>query len=185
MWIAFADHVEVRLAAGGELEPVRGLANKLPEHGARIAAALTLIEDITAGGIDSVQIEAGIRIAQHHAAEALRLWGANGVSAELHQAQRLLAWLLASWPHPVVSLPDIYRRGPNAIREKASAQKAVSILEDHGWLVSAPNCEIDGALGFPEPQKPTFALADETWRDEHTQLMARQPRAGQTLRVAS
>ena len=39
--------------------------------------------------------------------------------------------------------------------------------------------------GFPEPQKPTFSLADETWRDEHSQLMARQPRAGQTLRVAS
>jgi len=39
--------------------------------------------------------------------------------------------------------------------------------------------------GFPEPQKPTFALADEAWRDEHSQLMAGQPRAGQTLRVAS
>ena len=39
--------------------------------------------------------------------------------------------------------------------------------------------------GFPEPQKPTLSLADETWRDEHSQLMARQPRAGQTLRVAS
>jgi len=39
--------------------------------------------------------------------------------------------------------------------------------------------------GFPEPQKPTFSLADETWRDEHSQLMARQPRAGQTLQVAS
>jgi hypothetical protein len=39
--------------------------------------------------------------------------------------------------------------------------------------------------GFPEAQKPTFSFADETWRDEHRQLMARQPRAGQTLRVAS
>ena len=39
--------------------------------------------------------------------------------------------------------------------------------------------------GFPEPHKPTFSLADETWRDEHSQLMARQPRTGQTLRVAS
>ena len=39
--------------------------------------------------------------------------------------------------------------------------------------------------GFPQPQKPTPSLADETWRHEHSQLMARQPRAGQTLRVAS
>ena len=32
LWMAFHDHVEKRLGAGGELEPVRGLANKLPEH---------------------------------------------------------------------------------------------------------------------------------------------------------
>jgi hypothetical protein len=37
-WIGFYNHIEVRLGAGGELEPVRGLANKLPEHAARFAA---------------------------------------------------------------------------------------------------------------------------------------------------
>src|SRR5262249_32196958 len=41
MSIAFGNHIETRLGAGGELEPVRGLANKLPEHAARIAAVLT------------------------------------------------------------------------------------------------------------------------------------------------
>ena len=35
LWVAFHDYVEERLGAGGELEPVRGLANKLPEHAAR------------------------------------------------------------------------------------------------------------------------------------------------------
>jgi hypothetical protein len=34
----------------------------------------------------------------------------------------------------VISLPDIYQNGPNAIREKATAKKLVTILEDHGWL---------------------------------------------------
>jgi hypothetical protein len=38
--------MEQRLGASGELEPVRGLANKLPEHAARIAAALTLVENM-------------------------------------------------------------------------------------------------------------------------------------------
>jgi hypothetical protein len=46
LWIAFANHVEKRLAQGGELEPVRGLGNKLAEHAARIAAVLTLIGDL-------------------------------------------------------------------------------------------------------------------------------------------
>jgi hypothetical protein len=44
--------------------------------------------------------------------------------------------------------------------------------------------------GFPKPQKPTFSLADETWRHEHSRLMAGQPRPEHligtpSLRVAS
>jgi hypothetical protein len=145
LWIAFADHVEVRLGAGGELEPVRGLANKLPEHAARIAAVLALIGDITVAEVGAVDMEAGIVIAQHYTVEAMRLHGASRVSADLKEAQQLLAWLHTSWTEPLISLPDVYQRGPNSIRDKARAHGAVSILVDHGWLVPAPACEIGGA----------------------------------------
>jgi hypothetical protein len=143
-WIGFADHVEALLGAGGELEPIRGLANKLPEHAARIAAVLTLIRDIEAGEVVAAEIEAGIAIAQHYAAEALRLHGASRVTGELREAQRLLAWLHTAWCGPVVSLPDIYRLGPGSIRDVASARRAVAILVDHGWLAPASACEIAG-----------------------------------------
>lgn len=36
-WIRFADHIERQIGPGGDLEPIRGLANKLPEHAARSA----------------------------------------------------------------------------------------------------------------------------------------------------
>jgi Protein of unknown function (DUF3987) len=143
-WIKFVDHVEARLGAGGELAPIRGLANKLPEHAARIAAVLTLIRDIGAGEIATAEIEAGIAIAQHYAAEAMRLHGASCISGELREAQSLLTWLLATWHEAMVSLPDIYQRGPNSIRDRTRALGAVTILVEHGWLVSAPPCEIDG-----------------------------------------
>lgn len=144
LWIGFADHVERQLGPGGELESIRGLGNKLPEHAARIAGVLTLIRDIEADEVAAVEMEAGIAIVQHHAAEALRLYGASRVSGELREAQRLLAWLLKSWDAAVVSLPDIYRLGPGSIRNAASAQRAVKILVDHGWMASSPPCEIDG-----------------------------------------
>jgi hypothetical protein len=44
LWIAFYNHIETRVASGGELEPVRGLANKLPEHAARLATTITLVQ---------------------------------------------------------------------------------------------------------------------------------------------
>jgi hypothetical protein len=97
LWIGFHDHVETRLGTGGELEPVRGLANKLPEHAARIAAVLALVHNISAGEVGSGEMEAGIVLAQHYASEAMRLFGASRISGELHEAQQLLTWLQTSW----------------------------------------------------------------------------------------
>jgi hypothetical protein len=144
IWIGFHDHIEKRISRGEELDPIRGLANKLPEHAARIAAVLTLTRDIEACDVAIAEMEAGILLAQHYAAEALRLFGASRVSADLHRAQQLLAWLHGR-DKRVVSLPDIYQAGPNAIRDKATAAKLVAILEDHGHLVRLPDgAEING-----------------------------------------
>ena len=134
VWIKFVNHIEREIAPGGALEPIRGLANKLAEHAARLAAVLALVEDLSTGEIQAAEIEAGIVLAEYYASEALRLHGAARVSAELILAQRLLNWLLTSWGEPAVSLPDIYQRSLNAIGDKATAAKLVSILEDHGWL---------------------------------------------------
>jgi hypothetical protein len=57
------------------------------------------------------------------------------VSAEARLAQRALDWLLRNWPEPAISLPDLYQRGPGAIRDNKTARQIVSNLEDHGWLV--------------------------------------------------
>jgi hypothetical protein len=106
LWIAFANHIERAISPNGELEPVRGLANKIPEHAARLAAVLTLVNDIEARQINDEQMSGGIELAQHYAGEALRLLGASQISAELRLAQRTLAWLHGSWREPMISLPS-------------------------------------------------------------------------------
>jgi hypothetical protein len=53
----------------------------------------------------------------------MRLFGTSRVSGELREAQQLLAWLLTGWRESRVSLPDIYRRGPNSIREATSSSR--------------------------------------------------------------
>jgi hypothetical protein len=138
LWIGFHDRVESRLGAGGEFEPVRGLANKLPEHAARIAAVLTLVENIGAAEVGEICMTNGIALAEYFAAEAMRLFGASRVNPDLLLAQRLLNWLWLQWKEPNVSLPDIYQRGLNAIGDQGTARKLVGILETHGWLVKIP-----------------------------------------------
>jgi hypothetical protein len=140
MWIAFADNIEGQIGPDGALGPVSGLANKLPEHAARLASVLMLVEDIDACEVSAEKMSAGIILAQHYAAEALRMFEGSRISGDLLLAQKLLGWLNQSWNERAISLPDIYQKGPNAIRDKATAVKLVRILEDHGWLH-----RIDGA----------------------------------------
>jgi Protein of unknown function (DUF3987) len=133
-WIRFVDHVERQLTPNGALEPIRGLANKLPEHSARLAAVLTLVRDLDAGAIELAEMQAGIALAEHYSTEALRLCGSSQISADLRLAQTVLDWILTVWVEPVISLPDIYQRGPSGVRDAATAKKTVAILEEHGWL---------------------------------------------------
>jgi hypothetical protein len=144
LWTNFYDHIEKRVAMAGELEPVRGLANKLPEHAARIAAVLTMVDNIDASEVSAAGMESGIALVQHFAAEALRLYGASRINTELQLALNLLNWLL-SRDKPIVSLPCLYQHGPAAIRDKARAAKIAAILEDHGYLILIKDgAEIEG-----------------------------------------
>jgi hypothetical protein len=138
LWVGFADHIEQAMASGRPLEQVRGFANKLPEHAARLAAVVALVGDIDVGAIDLNQMRAGIALAEHYASEALRLFGVARVTDDLRLAQRLLDWLLHRWKEPAISLPDVYQRSLNAIGDQATARKLCAVLEDHGWLVRIP-----------------------------------------------
>jgi len=133
-WLQFADYIEALLAPGKPLEPIRGFANKLPEHVARIAGVLTLVEDIDAHSISLTVVEQAIKLAEFFTTEALRLFEAGHSSAEQRQAAKLLEWLKTAWTEPLIGLSTIYRMGPNSIRDKATAKAAVAVLEDHGWL---------------------------------------------------
>jgi hypothetical protein len=128
------DHVERRIAPGGELEPVKGFAAKLPEHATRLAAVSTIIADVHAAEIGELELQAGLTLAEYYATEALRLFGVSRINADLQLARKLLHWLHSQWSEPAVSLPDIYQRGPNAINDQATARKMVVLLEDHGVL---------------------------------------------------
>jgi hypothetical protein len=134
-WNKFVGHVERQIGPGKPLEQIKGLANKLPEHAARLAAVITLVADLNAPEIDDDNMRRGIELAEHYASEALRLFEASKANPDLMLAQRLLDWLHRQWSEDAISLPDIYQRSLNAIGDKATASKLVAILVDHGWLV--------------------------------------------------
>jgi hypothetical protein len=156
LWRKFADDVEAQLGPGGDLEPIIGFANKLPEHATRLAAVLTLIEDPAAGEISQELMARGIILAQHYSSEALRLFHCAKIDRDLRLAAKLLDWL-ESWGDPNVSLPDIYQCGPNAIRDRKTALRLVGILEAHRNLVKLPA----GALVRGERRRDAWLIVAE------------------------
>lgn len=133
-WGRLADEIERKLAPGGDFEPIRGLANKLAEHAARIGGVLSLADNPDASVIDAKTLGRAAQIADFYASEALRLFEAGAVSPEIQQAEKLLEWLQTGWAEPTIALAPIYQLGPNSIREAAPAKRAIAILEQHGWL---------------------------------------------------
>jgi hypothetical protein len=133
LWISYADSVEMRLREGGEYESIRGLAGKLPEHAARIAAVLTLAGDLGAARVPAERLADGIKLAEHYAGEAQRLHDSGAGDPTLRLAQRALAWC-QSQPGRMVALADLYQCGPRGIRDAAAARRIMDILTDHGWL---------------------------------------------------
>lgn len=134
-WQAYADEVERNMAYGGIWQDIRGFANKLPEHAARIAGVLALIDNLLTDQITSDHIERGILLAQYYATEALRLHKQGYTSPDIELAEKLLNWIHTNWKQTIVSLPDIYQRGLHQISDAKTARKTVGILEEHGWLV--------------------------------------------------
>ena len=97
---------------------------------------LALVDHIEAAAeIGATEIERGVALAEHYAAEALRLFAASQADAELVRAQELLRWLVMEWGRDIVGLPEIYQRGPNFVRDMKAARALVTLLESHGHLI--------------------------------------------------
>jgi hypothetical protein len=143
LWVAFHDHIDHQLGDDQRLAPIRGLGSKAAEHALRVAGVLTLVDDLTAGEIMVEQIKAGIALVQFYLTEALRLVEAGTAHPDLILAEKLLAW---AQQYDYIYPMRIYQYGPNGIRDKQTAHRIASILEEHGWFIRVEGgLEVGGA----------------------------------------
>jgi hypothetical protein len=51
-----------------------------------------------------------------------------------HPTEKFLSWLLTYWNKPTISLREICRYGPHAVRDWESAMNLTETLVQRGWL---------------------------------------------------
>lgn len=134
---AFYNDIEREVAPGKRLVAVAGLANKAPEHAARLAAVQTFIADPTAQTIGAEAFDRAVALVRYYLNEALRLTALAPLDHGVALAEMTRDWLLAR-DEPLVHLAEIYQFGPNAVRSKATAIKAMGMLEAHDWVIRMP-----------------------------------------------
>lgn len=144
LWVRFYNSTEGDLAEGGALHSVRAFGAKLAEHAGRLATVLAVYANPDAAEVDGEAMACGIALAQHYAAEMLRLQGGAAVAPNLRLAARLLAWWQTR-PDRRCHLAEIYQRGPGSLRDAKTARNIVGVLEEHGWVCRLPaGAELDG-----------------------------------------
>jgi Protein of unknown function (DUF3987) len=144
LWLAYQNTVESALGPGGTFEPIKGFGSKLPEHAARLAAVLTLVEDLDAPEIGREHMGNGITLAEFFTGEALRLVCTSSITQELELAHFLLDWLLKKGLQQIY-VKKVVTDGPSRFRTSQRAREVIAILETHGYLLPQGEQEIDGA----------------------------------------
>jgi hypothetical protein len=146
--VAFADTIEAEQRTGGSLAHVTGYASKAAEQAARIAAVLTLWQDLHAPTVALQEMGWGIALAQFYLGEAVRLSDAASLSSDTRQAEALRLWLLQIWPKlargqdrdlATITPKDVVQFGPNALRETRTARRLMAVLAEYGWLIALPD----------------------------------------------
>ncbi len=132
VWITFHDDVEQKMRDGEPFAVIRGFASKAPEHAARLACVMAIIDDSSSSSVKQVHVESAIVLMNYYLQEAARLFHSSAEMPELKLAEKTLKWLQENYR--VFSLVQLYQKGPNAIRSQATAKKMVKILEDHNWI---------------------------------------------------
>ena len=155
-WLAYARETESALRAGGALAPVRAFAVHLPEHAARLAAVVALMNDGALTQITAAQLEAGLALARFYTDERVRLAGAAAPDlSEVEKEDLLREWLQRKHEGKVVTLRDLCRTGPNEIRNVDAMYKLMRRMERLG--IVHPSSEKLSAAAAPRRPRATYA----------------------------
>jgi hypothetical protein len=156
VWLSYARETEDAMRAGGALAPVRAFAVHLPEHAARLAAIVALMNDGALAEITAAQLETGLGLARFYTDERVRLAGA--AAPDLSEAEKedlLREWLQRNHEGKVITLRDLCRTGPKEVRAVDAAYKLMRRLERLG-IVHPSNETLPGASA-PRRQRVSYA----------------------------
>jgi hypothetical protein len=144
-FISFYNDIEKEMGGYGKFAAISGLANKAPEHAARIAAVQGYVNNPGAREIGEETFDRAVTLVRYYLDEALRLVTMAPVNADMVMAQKLFTWICGRGK-AYVHLAEVYQFGPAEIRTKTLAMKIIGILEAHDCVIRLPSGTMVGGV---------------------------------------
>ncbi|WP_310498473.1 YfjI family protein [Sandarakinorhabdus sp.] len=132
-WKGYSRRCEARQGEGEVWERMRGWGSKAAEHAGRIAGVLAMLRSAETHQITAADLDAGIVLAEFYAGEMLRLQEAAALNPDLVAAEKVLAFLTRQ-SAIVFPMSLIYQSGPACVRDKATAERVLMLLAEHGLV---------------------------------------------------
>lgn len=151
--IAFSDHCERQIATGGKYVDIADFASKMTENATRLAAVVSFFSSgmgLAKDGLSENAVNAGIALVEFYASEAARLYGAAAVDDDTANAATLIDWIRKRG-FTAIGVQFLNRRGPPQTRSAPALKRAISVLAEHGHLVSikgGAHLDFDGKSKF-------------------------------------
>lgn len=136
LWTQFQHEIEEARGNDGPYYVVREFTAKLSEHVLRLSAVLSFIENPITEIIDDKSLNNAITLGKFYLNEVLRLEEEEKIPQEIQDAQKLLSWLQAK-QYKTFTQRDVCNAGPNSIRNKNAACKAISVLIAKRWVIAS------------------------------------------------
>lgn len=113
LWIEFYDEVERQQAQGQALAGARAFASKAAEHAARIAAIITINENVDAAEVDLPAVAGAIEVMSFYLSEHVRLTGGGDDEQRFGLLRKLADWIAVKGR---VDHTYLLQHAPNPIR---------------------------------------------------------------------
>jgi hypothetical protein len=133
------DQTQAQLVRYGSLVPIKGFAEKAPEHACRLAATLAFADNPGVTEISAKHYGAAVALVRHYLSEALRLKFRHEPEELRRRADELLHWLIGRYAEGTsrIDARTIQQSAPRAAGCRRSIEEVLRVagfLQQRGWL---------------------------------------------------
>lgn len=133
-------HDELEAGLNNRFLAVRTYAGRCVEHATRLAAVITLFDDINAKAVSLTAAKSAVELMSFYLEEYRHLRRMAHAREEIANARLLGSWLVGRFGAGGVFSPRaVSQLGPNALRDAIARDAAIATLEQHGWIAEKPN----------------------------------------------